>query len=110
MKKCLVSLFVVCVIFLSACSKKEPEKVNTINGKFKTYYEMSDGTWQADGYIYRYRLAVKGRMKSAAKDSEFVYLSNIENITFEQAWKAAGLSSSSLDYFEPKTAVLVEWN
>lgn len=47
-------------------------------------------------------------MPAAEKDSTFVYLSNIENISFEQAWKAAGLSSSLSDYFDVVVAVLVE--
>ena len=69
---------------------------------------MSDGTWQADGHSYKYRLEITGRMSNAVKDSTFVYLSNIEEISFEQAWKAAGLSSNSEDYFDPEEAVLVE--
>ena len=72
------------------------------------YYEMSDGTWQADGHSYKYRLEITGRMSNAVKDSTFVYLSNIEEISFEQAWKAAGLSSNQDDYFDPEEAVLVE--
>ena len=35
------------------------------------------------------------------------YLSNIEDISFDQAWKAAGLSSNMDDYFDRKDAVLV---
>jgi len=35
-------------------------------------------------------------------------LSNMENISFDQAWKAAGLSSSTKDYFSLDEAVLVE--
>ena len=38
----------------------------------------------------------------------FVYLSNVENISFEQAWRASGLSSLLNDYFEAEDAVLVE--
>ena len=72
------------------------------------YYEMSDGTWQADGHSYKYRLEITGRMSNAVKDSTFVYLSNIPEISFEQAWKAAGLSSNLDDYFDPEEAVLVE--
>lgn len=82
--------------------------VDTIEGNFLTYYEMSDGTWQADGYTYKYRLEISGRGYNAIADSTFVYLSNIKNITFEQAWKASGFSSSLKDYFEPEEAVLVE--
>ena len=71
------------------------------------YYEMTDGTWKTDDHIYKYRLEITGRMGGAVKDSTFVYLSNIEEITFDQAWKAAGLSSNMDDYFDTKDAVLV---
>lgn len=74
----------------------------------RTYSEMSDGTWQAESNTYKYRLEISGRMPNAAVDSTFVYLSNLENITFEQAWKAAGLSSNSDDYFAAEEAILVE--
>ena len=71
------------------------------------YYEMSDGTWQTDDHTYKYRLEISGRMNNAAKDSTFVYLSNLYSITFEQAYMAAGLSSNMDDYFDPEDAVLV---
>ena len=61
---------------------------------------MSDGTWQCDGHIYKYRLEISGRLSNAVKDSTYIYLSNIEDITFEQAWKASGLSSNMDDYFD----------
>lgn len=70
---------------------------------------MSDGTWECDGHSYKYRLEISGRMNNAATDSTFIYLSNIKDITFEQAWKAAGLSSNTNDYFDAKDAVLVDW-
>ena len=70
--------------------------------------EMSDGTWQCDGHIYKYRLEISGRLSNAVKDSTYIYLSNIEDITFEQAWKASGLSSNMDDYFDIDEAVLVE--
>ena len=72
------------------------------------YYELSDGTWKTDDHIYQYRLEITGRLGGAAKDSTFVYLSNLPEITFDQAWKAAGLSSNMNDYFDPADAVLVE--
>lgn len=81
----------------------------THEGNMKTYMEMGDGTWQCGGYTYRYRLEISGRMHGAEADSTFVYLSNLENITFDQAWKAAGLSSNLADYFAAEDAVLVEW-
>ena len=76
--------------------------------EMKTYQEMADGTWMCDGYTYQYRLEIKGRMPDAAADTCFVYLSNIEEISFEQAYMAAGLSSNQEDYFSPGEAVLVE--
>ena len=81
---------------------------NTIAGNMKTYRELTDGTWMCDGSVYKYRLEIKGRMPNAAMDSTFVYLSNIENISFEQAYLAGGLSSNLDDYFSPADAVLVE--
>ena len=81
----------------------------TIHGNLKTYYKNSDGTWQVEGKQYKYRLVITGRMHNAAVDSTFVYLSNLETITFDQAWKAAGLSSNKDDYFDAEDAVLVEW-
>lgn len=71
------------------------------------YYEMTDGTWKTDDYTYKYRLEITGRMGGAVKDSTFVYLSNIEEISFERAYMAAGLSSNMNDYFAPEEAVLV---
>ncbi|MFC2583303.1 MAG: hypothetical protein ACFNVX_03710 [Lachnoanaerobaculum saburreum] len=47
-------------------------------------------------------------MPNAAKNSTFVYLSNLPEISFEQAWKASGLSSSLDDYFSEEDAILVE--
>ncbi len=82
----------------------------TVEGNVRTYQEMADGTWMCDGHAYQYRLEIKGRMPNAAVDSSFVYLSNIGDISFEQAYMAAGLSSDLDDYFSPGEAVLVEMN
>lgn len=71
------------------------------------YYEMSDGTWQADGRTYRHRLVLTGRLRNAVRDTTYTLLSNIEEISFEQAWKASGLSSNTDDYFAPEDAVFV---
>lgn len=46
-------------------------------------------------------------MSAAEKDSTFVFLSNIKDITFEQAWKASGFSSSMDDYFKEEDAKFV---
>lgn len=82
------------------------EKIQTT--AIRSYSEMSDGIWECNGYIYKYRLEITGRMPNAVNDSTYVYLSNLEEITFEQAWKASGLCSNRNDYFEVADAVLVE--
>ena len=73
------------------------------------HYEMSDGTWKTDTHTYKYRLEITGRMNAAVKDSTFVFLSNIEDITFDQAWKASGFSSNMSDYFKEEDAKFVGW-
>ena len=94
-------LCVLLAITVSGCAKKAFVR-NTIEGNLKTYYEMTDGTWMCDDHLYKYRLEIHGRMPNAAEDSTFVYLSNIEEITFDQAYKASGISSNSDDYFYRK--------
>lgn len=71
------------------------------------YYELSDGTWKTDDYTYQYRLEITGRMNGVDKDSTFVFLSNTKDITFDQAWKATGLSSNMGDYFKEEEAKFV---
>ena len=73
----------------------------------QTYYELSDGTWKTDDCAYQYRLVVTGRLHNAVKDTTYTILSNIEEITFDQAWKASGLSSNTEDYFSAEEAVFV---
>ncbi len=72
------------------------------------YYKLDDGSWKSGDYTYKYRLVLTGRLNNAVKDSGYVVLSNTKDITFEQAWKASGLSSNSNDYFNPEEAVIVE--
>lgn len=94
------------ILTVSSCGAGGSVK-NTVKG-MKTYYEMNDGTFMCDDYIYKYRLEISGRMPNAAADTTFVYLSNIEEIPFERAYMAAGVSSNTKDYFQPEEAVLVE--
>lgn len=68
---------------------------------------MSDGTWKTDDYTYQYKLMVTGRLHNAVRDTTYTILSNIEDITFEQAWKASGLSSNLNDYFKAEEANFV---
>lgn len=126
-----IMLTILMVLCLVGCSQKEssvepsaePSVVRTYdvtaselseeyfeNDKLVTlvkHYEMSDGTWETDDYSYRYRLEITGRMNNADKDSTYVILSNTKDITFEQAWKASGLSSNMDDYFEEEDAKIV---
>ena len=121
MKKIIrITLITLMLLSLFGCSQKEPSVVKAYevtdseltfeNDELVTmvkYYEMSDGTWKTDDYTYQYILEVTGRMNNADKDSTFVFLSNIKDITFEQAWKASGLSSNMDDYFKEEDAKLV---
>lgn len=84
----------------------QQEIKNMFYGNRKTYYEMADGTWLCDSISYKYRLEIKGRLNNSARDS--VYLSNRSEISFEEAWKASGLSSDINDYFSAEDAVLVD--
>lgn len=108
------------LLSLFGCSQKEPSVVKTYevtdadyafeNDELVTmvkYYEMSDGAWKTDDYTYQYRLEITGRMRGAVKDSTFVFLSNIKDITLEQAWKASGFSSNMDDYFKEEDAKFV---
>lgn len=67
-----------------------------------------DGTWELDDITYEYRLEITGRVPNASADTTFVYLSNLETITFEQAWKSSGYDSNTTDYFAVEDAVLLE--
>lgn len=100
-------LCILSALSIWGCAKNDAVK-SAVKGNMNTYYEMQDGTWMCNDHAYRYRLEISGRMPNAARDSTFVYLSNIEEISFEQAYRAAGISSSTEDYFSPEDAVLVE--
>ena len=91
---------------VAGCAKKEENKAE--ESSLKNYSELSNGTYSCDEHIYKYRFEISGRMPNAAKNSTFVYLSNLPEISFEQAWKASGLSSSLDDYFSEEDAILVE--
>ena len=119
MKQLRILLLTMLLLCLLGCAQKEPWVVKTYpetdsqtmeddsEVTLVTYYKMSDGTWKTDDYTYQYRLEITGRMGGAEKDSTFVYLSNQKEITFEQAWKACGLSSNMNDYFKEEDAKFV---
>ena len=106
-----VACVVVAVCFLTnPAETKDPYIVNVIKTDLNTYYELSDGTWRANGRVYQHRFVISGRMHNAAEDTTFVYLSNLENITFDQAWKAVGFGNNTTDYIPAEDAILVDWH
>ena len=108
MKKVLILLLsLLLLVFATACSKEAAVK-NTVEGSKKTYYEMTDGTYRCEDRTYKKMLELSGRIPNAEVDTTYVYLTNIEDMTFEQAWKASGLSSDTKDYFKVEDAVLVD--
>lgn len=72
-----------------------------------TYYEMSDGSWKTNEYTYQHKLDISGKLNNSEKNTIYTVLSNKEDITFEEVWKASGLSSNTADYFKPEDAVIV---
>ena len=108
MKKARVLICLLLALTLLCGCGGAPTVKETVNGSFRPYQEMSDGTWRCEGYTYAKKLVITGRMPNAAVDSTFVYLTNLDDITFEQAYLAAGISSSTDDYFPPEDAVLVD--
>ena len=67
--------------------QKNNEVKKTIEGNVKTCCEIEEGTWSCNDIAYKYRLEIKGRIPTAVCNFVFLYLSNIENISFEQVWK-----------------------
>lgn len=93
----------------------EPTPVELIEEKYdkeefvisKLHYKNIDSEWVCGEYTYQYRLEIFGRMHNAAKNTTYIVLSNRLDITFDQTWKASGLSSNMADYFDPADAVIV---
>lgn len=118
MKKFIILLSVLsCVLGLVGCVSNEAEKAeHEAVGTHEPHLGIRetrvknnvDGTWELDGITYKYRLEITGRMPNASADTTFVYLSNLETITFDQAWKSSVYSSSKADYFAIEDAVFIE--
>lgn len=108
MKRVIILLTSLILIFNITGCKEEVTVKKTIEGSRKTYSEMTDGSWNCGNYTYKNCLEISGRIPNAAVDTTFVYLSNLKEITFEQAWDASGLSSNMNDYFTLEDAVLVD--
>ena len=74
---------------------------------FKWHYKTADGVWGCNGYTYKYRLEITGKLPNSAKNTTYLVLSNTPDITFQQTWLASGFSSNMADYFDPAVAVIV---
>lgn len=82
--------------------------VEFYGGNIHAYGKLANGSYICEGNTYQYCLVISGTMPNAKKESTFVYLSNLSGIPFESAWKAAGYSSNTEDYFDAKEALLVD--
>lgn len=90
-------------------SMHAPIRLNQrICGNLKTYELTYNEQWLCEGYTYKYRLIIRGRMPNAVADTVYTYLSNLENISFDRAMWASGISSNTKDYFSLEEAVLVD--
>jgi beta-lactamase regulating signal transducer with metallopeptidase domain len=96
-------------------STKENTSINPSNQVYdnedfviqKLHYKNTDGNWVCEEYTYKYRLEITGRLNNANKNTTYIVLSNRKDITFDETWKASGLSSNTADYFDPTDAVIV---
>ena len=73
----------------------------------KWHYKTANDVWGCDGYTYKYRLEISGKLPNSAKNTTYIVLSNTTDITFKQTWMASGFSSNMADYFDPAVAVIV---
>lgn len=71
--------------------------------------KTKDGMWTCDGYTYKFRLQITGKMNPEATNTTYIVLSNTKEISLVQTWKASGFSSNTEDYFEPSDAVIVRY-
>ena len=99
---------ILCCLILVGCSDNDkPSNAIRIDGD-RVYYKLSDGIYKCNGNTYQYELKITGRPNNSAKKVTYIYLSNIENISFDEALKASGISSNLGDYFAPSDAILVK--
>ena len=75
------------------------------DAKYKS--RAPEGCICIDDCVYQYKLVVTGRLHNAVNDITYTILSNREEITFDQAWKASGLSSNMADYFDVEDLTFV---
>lgn len=71
------------------------------------YVETILGGFMVANNTYIHCLEITGHLSGAAKNTTYLVLANRKDITFDEAWRASGLSSDTADYFDPKDAVIV---
>lgn len=71
------------------------------------YVETTLGGFMVANNTYLHCLEITGHLSGAAKNTTYLVLANRKDITFDEAWRASGLSSDTADYFDPKDAVIV---
>ena len=104
MKRAITIVIIVLILCITGCSS--PRNSKAYKDGIRTYYSLSDGSWLCEEISYKERLEIKGTIKD--HEVTYIYLSNIGDITFEQAELNSGISSNSNDYFDPKDAIMVE--
>ena len=85
------------LVFIMGCGNRIAATYNASqqDGIMYTYYKMNDGTWKCGNITYKYRLELTGRIPNAVQDSDYVILTNNDELTFTDVWKSQ--YSSSLD-------------
>ena len=92
---------------VNAIQERKHYLPNGTNGVCHEYFKTEDGRWSVNGKNYNFRVILEGRSPNAAKDTEYVVLTNDKDISFEEVnWSI--LSSNSNDTLEPETACIVE--
>lgn len=98
MYKKLFAIGILSLSLIMGCGKNgvaTSYNISEQDGVIKTYYEMNDGTWKCGNITYKYRLELTGRIPNAVQDSDYVILTNNDELTFTDVWKSQ--YSSSLD-------------
>ena len=71
------------------------------------YVETALSGYMVANNTYIHCLEITGHLSGAAKNTTYLVLANRKDITFDEAWRASGLSGDTADYFDPKDAVIV---
>lgn len=76
-------------------------------GQMCEYNENSDGTWSANGRIYKRKIALTGKLPNSEKTTTYIVLTNDTEITFAEVAKSF-YSSDSADLLNPEKTCVVQ--